>query len=80
MHRITISLPEEMAVVLARRAERAGTSVSDVVRRALSAALGLDDEEPRALPFAGIGRSGQRHTARRAEEILAREWTGAGDR
>lgn len=80
MHRITISLPEEMAAVLAREADRAGTSVSEIVRRAVASSLGLNDEEPRALPFAGIGRSGQRHTARDAEEILEREWSGDRNR
>ena len=80
MHRITVSLPEDMAAVLVREADRAGTSVSEIVRRAVSAALGVGDEEPRTLPFAGIGRSGERHTARNAEDILAREWAGARDR
>ncbi|MSP59626.1 MAG: ribbon-helix-helix protein, CopG family [Myxococcales bacterium] len=74
MSRLTISLPEPLAAILARESERRATSVSDVVRRALASYLGLTDEAPRKLPFAGLGRSGRRHTARNAEEILAREW------
>jgi hypothetical protein len=36
--------------------------------------LGLAADEPRAVPFAGIGRSGHRTTARDMEELLAHEW------
>jgi hypothetical protein len=72
MSRITISLPEEYATVLAGEARRLGVPLSEIVRRALARQLGLDG--PRKLPFARLGRSGQRHTARDAEEILAREW------
>jgi hypothetical protein len=76
MHRITISLPDELAAIVAREADRNGTSVSDIVRRALAASFGLDSEGARDLPFAAIGRSGHSQTARDAEEILAREWGG----
>jgi hypothetical protein len=76
MSRITISLPEDFVALLAREAERAHTSVSDIVRRALGRQFGLTDETTRKLPFAGLGRSGRRHTGRDAEAILAREWGG----
>lgn len=79
MHRLTISLPEELAVLVSHEAERQGTSVSDVVRRAVAVALGQPDA-PSPLPFAALGRSGHRTTARDAEEILAQEWAGARDR
>jgi len=72
MSRITISLPAATAALLAREARRRSTSVSAVVRRALDAELGLTGR--RSLPFAALGRSGRRHTARDAEKILAREW------
>ncbi len=74
MSRVTISLSEDFAVLLAREAERAHTSVSEIVRRALTRQWGLSDDKPSKLPFAGIGRSGHRHTARDAETILGREW------
>ncbi len=79
MHRITISLPDELASVVADQAERDGTSVSEVVRRAVVLAYASDDQTP-ALPFAALGRSGQTTTARDAEAILAREWTPARHR
>jgi predicted transcriptional regulator len=74
MRRTTISLPDDMAKALAREARRRGTSVSAIAREALAERLHLRAGEVRELPFAGLGRSGARDTARRAEEILAEEW------
>lgn len=79
MHRITISLPDELAAVVSDQADRDGTSVSEVVRRAVILAFVREDQAP-ALPFAALGRSGQATTARDAEDILAREWTPARHR
>jgi predicted transcriptional regulator len=78
MKRTSISLPDEMAHALEREARRQGTSVSAVAREALAERLRLRAGEARELPFASLGRSGERDTARRAEEILAEEW--AADR
>ncbi|MGH7758908.1 MAG: ribbon-helix-helix protein, CopG family [Candidatus Dormibacteria bacterium] len=73
MKRTTISLPEAVAEAAVREARRRGTSVAEVAREALISHLGLS--EPRGeLPFAGLGRSGRRDTARRMDELLAREW------
>ncbi len=75
MSRITISLPEELAVLLERESERRATSISEVVRRALATHFGTKKRSKDRLPFAGLGRSGHRHTARDAEKILAKDWT-----
>jgi hypothetical protein len=48
--------------------------VSDIVRRAVTAFVGISTGGRRALPFAALGRSGRRHTARDAEKILTAEW------
>lgn len=79
MHRITISLPDDLAATVVDEAERRGTSVSEIVRGAIARAFGGADESP-ALPIAALGRSGTTTTARDAEDILAREWNGAGRR
>jgi metal-responsive CopG/Arc/MetJ family transcriptional regulator len=79
MKRTTISLPDDLAVVLEREAQRQATSVSDIARRAISEYLGRSTPK-RRVPFAGIGDSGERHTARDAEEILAAEWGHDRDR
>lgn len=79
MHRITVSLPEDLAATVADEAERRGTSVSEIVRGAIAGAFGGADDPP-ALPFAALGRSGTTTTARDAEDILGKEWKGAGSR
>jgi Arc/MetJ-type ribon-helix-helix transcriptional regulator len=70
--RVTISLPEEIADQLQREARRRGASVSELVRSAVEAHL--HKAASGELPFASLGRSGTRHTARNAEDILRREW------
>ena len=79
MKRITITLPDELALMLDREARRQDTSVSDVVRRALTAHL-QPTRAARRLGFIALGRSGKRHTARDAQTILAREWSRVRDR
>jgi hypothetical protein len=76
MKRTTITLPEELAGALEREARRRRVSVSQVTREALAAQLGLAGEA-RSLPFAALGASGHRSTARDLEDILAAEWTRA---
>jgi len=78
--RTSIALPDDLAACLDREAQRTGTSASDIARRALAAYLGLNETQPRRLPFAALGSSGFQHTARDVEEILAAEWDHAGDR
>jgi hypothetical protein len=74
MTRTTITLPDDLAALLAREARRHDTSVSEMVRRAVAAFLGVSGGERRDLPFAALGRSGRKHTARDAEKILTAEW------
>ena len=76
MTRTTISLPDGLAVMLAREAKRLDASVSEVVRKAITRHLGIGDSG-QGPGFIAIGRSGKRRTARNAETILAREWRGA---
>jgi Ribbon-helix-helix protein, copG family len=78
MRRATISLPDELARDVEREAQRRRVSVSEVAREALREHL--DSRTRGGLPFIGIGASGTRDTAQRAEEILAREWSGARSR
>jgi Arc/MetJ-type ribon-helix-helix transcriptional regulator len=75
MKRITISLPDEMANILADEARRCRRSVSEVAREALIERLGLDQTKPRELPFAAVGSSGAGDLSLRVDEILAEEWT-----
>jgi Arc/MetJ-type ribon-helix-helix transcriptional regulator len=80
MTRITVSLTDELALLVRREARRRDASASEVVRSALAAELGVGQAKPRPLPIAALGRSGHRNTARNAEQILAREWGRARGR
>jgi hypothetical protein len=80
MKRTTITLPDDLAVVLEREARRRQTSVSEVARQALIAHLGLADAPKRRLPFVGLGASGHTDTTERLDEILAEEWPAAIER
>lgn len=75
MARVTISVPDELAAEIQREARRRHASVSELVRGALEAQIRGRLEN--SLPFASVGRSGTRNTARDAEAILRREWGGA---
>ena len=74
MTRITISLPDDLAAILAQEARRRSEPVSGVVREALRRYLEGTDAPAPSLGFIALGRSGRRHTARDAEKILRREW------
>ena len=80
MKRTTVSLPDDLADALQREARRRRVPVSQVAREALEVRLGRATQEPRELPFAALGRSGHRSTARKLEDILAREWANDRDR
>jgi hypothetical protein len=77
---MTIRMPEELAAALAREARRRDRSVSEIAREAIARHLDLHAAGPRAVPFAALGRSGHRHTARRMEELVARDWGGGRPR
>ena len=71
MRRITISLPDNVAAALKREARRRGVPISQIAREAIE---GRGSAEPRELPFAALGRSGHRSTARDLEKIIEAEW------
>ena len=75
MRRTTITLTEDLARIADREVRRRGVSLSALVREALAAHFGLGGTTGRRLPFAALGASGHRNTARDMEEILDREWT-----
>ena len=78
MKRATISLPDELARDVEREAQLRRVSLSEVAREALHEHL--DRRAAHGLPFIGIGRSGEHDTARRAEEVIADEWSDARGR
>lgn len=75
MKRTTISLPDDLAAALEREARRRAVPASAIARDALAGYLGLGDvADRRRLPFAALGGSGHRTTARDMEDLLAAEW------
>ena len=76
MRRTTISLPDDLADALDRESRRRAQPASAIARDALSAYLGIGRAgEQRELPFAALGHSGRRSTARDMEELLEQEWS-----
>lgn len=73
MHRITISVPDALAEILAAEAHRRRTSVSGLVRGLVEGGLGLGVE--REVPFAGLICDEGLAPAYRIEEQLS----GFGD-
>jgi Arc/MetJ-type ribon-helix-helix transcriptional regulator len=80
MRRTTVTLPDELLEAVERAARRGQTSVSEVIRTMLAAQLGMIAGGERSLPFANLGRSGQRDVARNMETLLAEGWTPDRDR
>jgi predicted transcriptional regulator len=68
MKRTTVKLPDDLDARLRHVAKRRGIPVSDVVREAIEAHVGL-----RRLRSSGAGRSGRKDISDRIEEILRSE-------
>lgn len=79
MKRIVLLIPDDVHQRLKEECRKRDISPEDLVRDALEAYLGRD-EQHRVLPFAALGASGYHDTARNAEEILREHWGGASGR
>jgi predicted transcriptional regulator len=75
MTRTTVSLPPEVDAALRRQARRRGVAVSQIVREAVEARLGMGKAR-RDLPFIGLVNSGHSTVAENIDAILEAEWTG----
>ena len=80
MRRTTISLPDDLDDLLRDEARRRNTSVSDVVRKLVARFLLGTEDEPRAIPFAGIMDDPDMVQSDQVEEFLDETWTDAIDR
>jgi len=74
MKRTTISLPEDLAALVEREAERRRVSVSEIVRTALDRML--RPSGGREIPWAGIVREPGMVYGSELDEALAEEWEG----
>jgi predicted DNA-binding protein len=76
MRRTTVFLDEQLERELKALARRDGRPMASVVREALAAYVVNEREHPPgAMGFVAAGRSGQRDTAARHEELL---WKSPG--
>jgi len=76
MRRTTVLLQDDLADQLDYERRRRNSSTSAIVREALTEYLAGGKSSAKRLPFVGLGRSGKRDTARKAETILTRELGG----
>lgn len=73
MKRTTIFADDDLLAALKRIAREDGTSVADLIRRALEAFL-AERKQPNRLPrIVGVGRSGRKDVSERHEELLWRK-------
>lgn len=70
MKRTTISLPDDLAVVVERESRRRGVSISALAREALAERLQGHHE----VPFGAVGRSGDPTGSERIDDLLAAAW------
>jgi predicted transcriptional regulator len=71
MKRTTVKLPDDLDAGLRHEAERTGTTIADVTRRALESYLGAGPR--RRLGAAASGHSGRSDVSERIEELIAAE-------
>jgi anti-sigma-K factor RskA len=70
MKRTTVFADDEVIGALQAIARRRGVTLSEITREALAAYVTRQQRRRKPLTLTGIGRSGRRDVAERAEEIL----------
>lgn len=70
MRRTTVFADDDVLDALLAIARRRGVTLAEVTREALAAYVSRHRGGRRRLTFAGIGRSGRRDVAERAEALL----------
>lgn len=80
MRRTTVTIPDDVAEILAREARRRDTSVSALVREFIEEGLDLTQDRPRAIPWAGLFDDAEMVPARHLDDELKRHWADDIDR
>jgi Arc/MetJ-type ribon-helix-helix transcriptional regulator len=80
MKRATITLPDELADLVDREAQRRQTSFSEVVRQFILLGLSGSEAKPREIPWAGLFQDPDMVPAERMDEELAAHWADDLDR
>jgi hypothetical protein len=79
MKRITLVISDDLYARIQQEHRRRDISAATVIREALEAYLDRSNQ-PREIPWAGVGRSGRSDIAARVEEILEQDWPRLRDR
>jgi predicted transcriptional regulator len=74
MRRTTVFVDDEVLDALVAIARRRGISVAQITREALAAYVSREQGRRRPLSLAGIGRSGRKDVAERAEDLLKEDF------
>ncbi len=80
MKRTTITMPDELADLVAREARRRDTSVSGLVRSLVERGLNLSSEAPRVIPWAGMFDDPEAPAAARLDDEVKKHWADDIDR
>ena len=80
MKRTTITLPDELAELVAREAYRRQTSVSGLVRELIEKGLDLAPDAPREIPWAALFEDPTMTPAARIDEEIEQHWADDIDR
>ncbi len=70
MRRTTVFADDEVLGALQAIARRRGVTLSEITREALAAYVSRSGRKRKPLTLIGIGRSGRKDVAERAEELL----------
>jgi hypothetical protein len=80
MKRATITLPDDLADLVDREAQRRQASFSEVVRQFIVQGLSGSENKPREIPWAGLFHDPDMVPAERMDEALADHWADDLDR
>ncbi|MBI3925923.1 MAG: ribbon-helix-helix protein, CopG family [Armatimonadetes bacterium] len=80
MKRTTITLPDDLADIVAMEARRQGTSVSGLIQQLVRQSLMGTPERRRQIPWAGIFHDSEMIAGDQVEQALAESWPDEIDR
>lgn len=78
--RTTISLPDDLATLVALEAKRRQTTFSGAIRALITEILGGAAGKPRVIPWAGILDDPEMVSGRKVDSALAETWADDIDR
>ncbi len=78
--RTTISLPDDLAMLVNLEAKRRQTTFSGAIRALIGEVLGGTAEKPREIPWAGLFDDPEMVPGKQIDAVLAEKWADDIDR